>query len=47
MGEKHLERYVTEFAGRYNIQNLGMLEQMSVLAKCMDRKAFPYKALIQ
>ena len=47
MSEKHLERYVTEFAGRYNVQDLDTLDQMSVLAKGMDCKTLLYKVLIQ
>lgn len=47
MSEKHLERYAPEFAGRYNIQHLDTLDQMSVLVKGMNCKALLYKVLIQ
>ena len=35
MSEKHLNRYIQEFAGRYNIRKLDTLDQMSFIAKSM------------
>ena len=44
---KHLERYVTEFAGRHNVRELDTIDQMSLLAKGMVGKKVPYKDLIR
>lgn len=44
---KHLERYVTEFAGRHNVRELDTIEQMALLAKGMVGKKLPYKDLIR
>ena len=43
---KHLERYVTEFAGRHNVRELDTIDQMAFLAKGMAGKRLRYKELI-
>ncbi len=45
MSAKHLQRYVTEFAGRHNIRSLDTLEQMAIVAKGMDGKRLRYQDL--
>ena len=45
MSEKHLERYVTEFAGRHNVREMDTIDQMIFLAKGMVGKKLPYKKL--
>lgn len=42
---KHLERYVTEFAGRHNVREFDTIDQMAFLAKGMVGKKLPYKEL--
>ena len=46
ISEKHLERYVTEFAGRHNVREFDTIDQMAFLAKGMVGKKLPYKKLI-
>ena len=46
MSPKHLERYVTEFAGRHNVREFDTIDQMAFLAKGMVGKKLPYKDLI-
>ena len=46
MSPKHLERYVTEFAGRHNVREMDTIEQMAFLAKGMVGKKLPYKKLV-
>ena len=46
MSEKHLTRYVTEFAGRHNVRDLDTLTQMNVLAKGFDGKRLRYNDLV-
>ena len=46
MSPKHLERYVTEFAGRHNVRELDTIDQMALLAKDMVGKNLPYKKLV-
>ena len=46
MSPKHLQRYVDEFAGRHNSRELDTLDQMSAVAKGMDRKRLRYRDLI-
>ena len=38
MSVKHLQRYVTEFAGRYNVRDLDTIQQMAALAHGMNGK---------
>ena len=45
MSEKHLQRYVNEFAGRHNIRSLDTIDQMASVAKGMDGKRLTYKEL--
>ena len=45
MSRKHLERYVTEFAGRHNVREMDTIDQMAFLAKGMVGKNLPYKEL--
>ncbi len=47
MSKKHLNRYVTEFAGRHNVRDCDTADQMSMLAKGMEGKKLPYKELIK
>ena len=46
MSEKHLDRYVSEFAGRFNSRELDTITQMGFIAKGMDRKRLRYQDLI-
>ena len=46
MSPKHLERYVTEFAGRHNVKDLETIDQMAVLARGMIGKSLPYRELV-
>ena len=45
MSVKHLQRYVTEFAGRHNVRDLDTLLQMAAVARGMDGKRLPWKEL--
>jgi len=45
MSEKHLSRYVTEFAGRHNVRDLDTLAQMTVLARGLEGKRLRYDDL--
>ena len=47
MSSKHLDRYVTEFAGRHNVRSLDTLDQMRLLAKGMDGKRLRYQDLVR
>lgn len=42
---KHLQRYVTDFAGRHGIRTSDTLAQMEFIAKAMVGKRLTYKAL--
>ena len=44
--EKHLQRYVTEFAGRHNHRPLDTLAMMEAMAANADGKRLPYADLI-
>ncbi len=46
MSEKHLNRYIQEFAGRFNIREMDTDMQMSVLAKNMEGKRLKYRILV-
>lgn len=46
MSKKHLSRYITEFAGRYNVRNFDTLVQMEMLAKGFIGNRLRYKDLI-
>ena len=45
MSEKHLNRYVSEFAGRFNQRPLDTMVQMECMAKGLDGKAAPVSRL--
>ena len=45
MSDKHLHRYVQEFAGRHNVRDLDTLTQMAVLAYGMIDKRMRYQDL--
>ena len=47
MSVKHLNRYVSEFAGRHNIREQDTIVQMEMLSKGMTNKQLPYKELIK
>ena len=46
MSEKHLTRYIGEFAGRHNARAVDTLDQMAIMAQGMMGKALPYQELI-
>ncbi len=46
MSEKHLQRYVNEFAGRHNVRPRDTLDQMALINSGMDGKRLTYKDLI-
>ena len=46
LSEKHLGRYVREFAGRNNIRDLDTLDQMAALARGMVGKRLRYQDLV-
>ena len=46
MSDKHLHRYVNEFAGRHNIRDLDTVAQMVVIARGMVGKRLRYKDLV-
>ena len=46
MSPKHLDRYVTEFAGRHNFRESGTADQMGRLVIGMERKRLRYRELI-
>ncbi len=46
MSEKHLDRYVDEFSGRYNVRESDTMEQMQNVAAGMVGKRLMYRELI-
>ena len=44
--EDHLYRYVNEFAGRYNIRNMDMIDVMGTMAESMVGSRLTHKTLI-
>lgn len=46
MSAKHIERYVTEFAGRHNVRGCDTIVQMTMLAKGLDGKQLRYDDLV-
>ena len=46
MSEKHLGRYVGEFAGRHNARNADTIEMMGQMAKGMVGKRLRYFELV-
>ena len=47
MSPKHLGRYVTEFAGRHNIRESDVIDQMGAVVLGMDGKRLKYVELIE
>ena len=47
MSEKHLDRYVSEFAGRHNSRDADTINQMSTMVQGMKGKRLTYAELIQ
>ena len=45
MAPKHLDRYVHEFSGRYNIRPVDTLNQMGMVVRGFERKSLPYAVL--
>ena len=45
MSPKHLDRYVTEFAGRHNVRDQDTIAQMRGVVRGMDHKRLRYKEL--
>ena len=43
---EHLQRYVTEFAGRHNIRDADTLDQMNAMVKGMNGKRLRYQDLV-
>ena len=46
MSEKHLNRYIGEFSGRYNDRDLDTITQMELIAKGLEGKRLKYKDLV-
>ena len=46
MSPKHLDRYVTEFAGRHNARPLDTIAQMGAMVRGMDQKRLRYADLV-
>ena len=46
LSEKHLDRYVAEFSGRYNLRELDTTDQMAGLARGMVGKRLTYRELV-
>ena len=47
LSEKHLSRYVNEFAGRHNQRPLDTIDQMAAMARGLDGKRLTYKELTE
>ena len=46
MSEKHLDRYVGEFAGRHNDRSTDTIDQMAAMVRSMGGKRLRYADLI-
>ncbi|MDE2715574.1 MAG: transposase, partial [Chloroflexota bacterium] len=46
LSEKHLQRYVDEFAGRHNQREDDTADQMTAMARGFDKKRLRYEDLI-
>ena len=46
MSDKHLARYIGEFAGRHNARSVDTIEQMAIMAQGMMGKRLTYQELI-
>ena len=47
MSPKHLDRYVTEFAGRHNQREFGTVEQMAMVVRGLDGQRLRYADLVR
>lgn len=47
MSDKHLGRYVDEFAGRHNVREMDTEAQMGFLVRRMDGRQLPYRELVK
>ena len=47
MSEKHLQRYVDEYAGRHNSRQEATMDQISGVVQAMLGKRLKYKELIR
>lgn len=45
MSEKHLHRYVNEFAGRHNVRDFDTIEQMCKMVVNMEGRKLTFKEL--
>lgn len=46
MSDKHLARYIGEFAGRHNARAVDTIERMALMAKGMMGKRLTYQELM-
>ena len=46
LSKKHLNRYVTQFAGKHNLRELDTMDQMASVIKGMVGKRIKYKDLV-
>ena len=46
MSEKHLDRYISEFSGRYNHRDFDTIDQMGLIAKGLEGKRLKYTDLV-
>lgn len=46
MSDKHLTRYIGEFAGRHNARAADTIQQMALMARAMMGKRLSYQELI-
>ena len=46
MSRKHLQRYVDEFVGRFNIRYENTLDQMRIVVEGMENKRLRYADLV-
>ena len=46
LSKKHLNRYVTQFAGKHNLRDLDTIDQMSMIAQGVVGKRLRYKDLV-
>ena len=44
--EKHLQRYLDEFAGRFNLRDQDVLKRLAIMANRMVGRHLPYKRLV-
>ena len=45
MSQKHLQRYINEFAWRHNFRRLDTIDQMALMARRMEGKRLTYREL--